>query len=343
MPPSALKARLGEGLRDFAWNEWAQMGLLAPARRTSRWAQDPEALIVFTLEVARDDPRLFDELLDWLLVNESLLSARRLRAVCRDREDERLVDAALAWVARQRPRAARRSRTPPRSHADGAPTPLFRGMTTPVRRPDPAFAAAGWLRPVAEPSGKARRPDLLTPIDFAFRLRELLGVGARAEVVRFLLTVEAPSARTRVIADSACFAKRNVHEALGALHAAGFVERWTVGNEQRHGIDRAKWTQLLGIAPDELPAERPWPQLLAGLRAVLRWLDRPDLDSLSDYLRASQARDLLEAVRRDFEYAGVRVGTSPGTGAWSDLEALVADALASLGVEPLTPVAPERP
>ena len=81
MPSSTLKARLAEGLRDFTWNEWAQMGLLAPAKRTSRWAQDSEALIVFTLEVARDDPRLLDE----LLVNESLLSARRLRAVCRDR------------------------------------------------------------------------------------------------------------------------------------------------------------------------------------------------------------------------------------------------------------------
>lgn len=326
MRPSALRDRLSEGLLEFTWNEWAQMGLLAQARRPSRWAQDPEALIVFTLEVARDDPRLFDELLDWLLVNESLLSARRLRAVCRGAEDERLVDAALGWVDRRRPRARRVS------HVEtGTPVPLFRGVTTRARRRDPAFATAGWLRPPVEPSGKARRPELHAPINLAFRLRELLGVGARAEVVRFLLTVNSPSVQARVVSESACFAKRNVHEALTSLHAAGAVRRWTVGNEQRYEIDREAWARLLEITPGELPTERSWPQLLAGLRAVLRWLSRPDLDGLSDYLRASQARDLLEAVRRDFEYAGLRVSTSLADGAWDDLEALVADALGGLG------------
>ncbi len=218
------------------------------------------------------------------------------------------------------------------SHAGaGTPAPLFRGVTTSVRRRDPAFAAAGWLRPPVEPSGKARRPELRAPINLAFRLRELLGVGARAEVVRFLLTVNAPSVQARVVSDSACFAKRNVHEALTSLHAAGAVGRWTIGNEQRYEIDHESWARLLDLAPDELPTERSWPQLLAGLRALLRWLNRPDLDALSDYLRASQARDLLEAVRRDFEYAGVRVGTSLAAGAWDDLEALVADALGGVG------------
>jgi hypothetical protein len=325
MRPSALRDRLDGELLDLAWGEWAQMGLLAAPRPPSRWAQDPEALIVFTLEVARDDPRLFDELLDWMLVNAPLLSVRRLHAMCGEPEATSLVEAALAWVAQHRSRAKHRAAIEP-----GPASPLFRTLTTRVRHPDPAFAAAGWLRPLAEPSGNARRPDLRAPINFAFRLRELLGVGARAEVVRFLLTVEAPSARARVVSDAAGFAKRNVHEALASLHAAGTVRRWTVGNEQRYEIDRQRWAHLLSLAPEELPDERPWPQMLAGLRAVLRWLRSPDLDDLSDYLRASQARDLLEAVRRDFEYAGIRVGDSLADGAWDDLEQLVADALASL-------------
>jgi hypothetical protein len=54
------------------------MGISAVPHRHSPWAQDPEALIVFTLEIARADPRLFDELMDWMLCNESLLSVRRL-------------------------------------------------------------------------------------------------------------------------------------------------------------------------------------------------------------------------------------------------------------------------
>jgi hypothetical protein len=43
------------------------MAVLGAPSGGSRWAQDPEALLISTLEVARDDPRLFDEVLDWLI------------------------------------------------------------------------------------------------------------------------------------------------------------------------------------------------------------------------------------------------------------------------------------
>jgi hypothetical protein len=52
-----------------------------------RSAQDPEALLLFTFEVARDDPRLFGEVLDWLALNERLVSVQRLRNLCRDDAD----------------------------------------------------------------------------------------------------------------------------------------------------------------------------------------------------------------------------------------------------------------
>ncbi len=86
------------------------MGVLASAPHRSPWAEDPEALIVFTLEIARDDPRLFDELLDWLLCNERLVSVRRLRSFAVDPEDRRLVDGA-ADVGRRTP-AARSAERP---------------------------------------------------------------------------------------------------------------------------------------------------------------------------------------------------------------------------------------
>jgi hypothetical protein len=34
-------------------------------------AADPEALLLFTFEVGRNDPRLFDEVLDWLALTSS--------------------------------------------------------------------------------------------------------------------------------------------------------------------------------------------------------------------------------------------------------------------------------
>lgn len=321
MRPSALSSTLDRELREFAWDEWAQMGVLAPPKRKSQWAQDPEALVIFTLEVARDDPRLFDEVLDWLAVNEPLLNMRRLRAMCEEEEDERLLLGVLFWLDLHR-----RSKPTP-STKTGDPRPLFRGLSTTIAEPDPAFAAAGLVRPEVAPSGKSETPYMRAPINFAFRLRQLLGVNARAEVVRYLLATAPADADAAGITRSTGFASRNVRQALASLQDAGVVSR---RGKRRVSIDPDGWTRLLRIEPDELPTYRAWPQLLGALRRVARWLRRPELDGLSDYMLGSETRDLLEDVRDQFEEAGFEVGRSPAAGAWDDLEALLNEVLATL-------------
>lgn len=326
MSISALRTRVTTTLVEFAWDEWSQMGVFAPSRARSPWAQDPEALLLFTLEVARDEPRLFDELLDWLARNESIVSARRLRTLCESADDERLVAAALAWTARQRRRPPSIS-TPRPVTAE----PVFRGLTTPIGTPDPAFAQQSLLRPLAEPSGHATAPDVRTPINFAFRLRHVLGVGARAEAARYLLTAETPRASVAAVTRSAGFAKRNVQEALTSLEAAGVAARVDLGGEQRYWLDRSRWATLLQLEVDDLPLHRDWPQLFRALREVVRWLARPELEELTDYMRSSRAHDLLERIAPDLAYAGVvpRRG-GRGEDAWDDLVEMIERALAAL-------------
>ncbi len=330
MTPSALRQRLLGALSDFAWEQWGQMGVLAAVADASPWAQDPEALLLLTLEVAREDPRLFDEVLDWLARNEPIVSSRRLRTLCEGPEDERLVGAALQWVALQRRPRSPAARMDAKAADD--PEPLFRAPSLPVRDPDPSFLQHGFARPVLRPSGKSSGPDLTEPINFAFRLRHLLGVGARAEAVRFLLTVDAPRATVAAVTASAGYAKRNVHEALHSLHAAGAVSLVTVGADQRFGIDRERWAAVLGTEADLLPVHREWLQLFGALRRLLRWLARPDLEGLSDYLRASQARDVLDDVRPRLARAGVITAAARGReGAWDDLAETVEYAVLALG------------
>ncbi|MFN8205554.1 MAG: DUF1508 domain-containing protein [Solirubrobacteraceae bacterium] len=275
-------------------------------------------MLLLTLEVGRDDPRLFDEVLDWLVRNEPIVSARRLRTLCDGLEDERLSAAVMEWVTRQR-----RPRTPSRrsdSTIDEA-EPLFRGSDLPTLRSDPVFAAFGFTRPPAQVSGKSREPDLTAPINFAFRLRQLLGVGTRAEAVRYLLTADIESATVAEVAAPSGYAKRNVQEALASLHAAGVVTLVASGGEQRFAVDRARWAHLLELEPDSIPLYRDWPTLLSALRRILRWLARPELVALSDYLRTSQAADLVDEVRPMLNRAGVLMPVRVGDErSWSDLE-----------------------
>jgi hypothetical protein len=327
---SDLRRTARDRLVAFAWDEWAQMGVSASARRADGWAQDPEALLLFTFEVAREDPRLFGEVLDWLALNERLVSVQRLRNLCRGDADRTLADAALSWVAHSNHQTERRPRS-----AESVRSPavqLFRDVKADPRRADAAFRAHGWLMPPAVRSGKSQVPNLQAPINFAFRLRQLLGIGARAEAARFLLTVHAPSVTAQVVTESAAFAKRNVHEALAALHWAGVIDAVTVGNEQRYRIDRERWETLLGLPVDGLPAERPWPQLLHALRALVRWLEDEQHERLSPYMRASEARTLAEEIGPELRYAGVRIpdGGRLGADYWQDFVELVEAALASL-------------
>jgi len=279
---------------------------------------------VFTFEVARDDPRLFDEVLDWFALNSSLVSARRLRAMCVDATDKRLVEAALAWVNQR----GGRVQTSLGSQLPESPEPLFRGLDAPVREEDPVYLAYGFRRPLVRPSGKSQPPEPTRPINLAFRLRHLLGLSSRAEVVRCLLTVDAPWATAAVVARSAAYAKRNVQDALASLRAAHVLTMTAVGPELRYAVDRALWADFLDV--ETLPVQRDWPQLLGALRRILRWLEQGDVDEMSAYMRSSRARDLLETVYPDLAYAGipVRFGTTPDE-AWSSLVETVDIALAA--------------
>ena len=334
MDISTLSRQLGDRLVAFAWDEWAQMGVLATPQRRSPWAQDPEALIVFTLEVARADARLFDELMDWLLVNESLFSVRRLRAMCADETDRALTAAALGWLAHQRPRARLGNREPT---SDATTLQLLFRSGGPVSKADEDFAAAGWLHPPLIPSHKSSPPDPMAPINLAFRLRQILGVGIRAEAVRVLLSIDAPWVNAQTLARSTGYAKRNVHDALASLSAAGVVAAFTVGGEQRYTADRSAWAALLDCQPDELPTHRDWPQLLGALRRILRWSEQPELATMSDYLRASSARDLLEALRPDLAFAGIPVDLSPSPeNTLRELAEAIERLLATIGADPRT-------
>jgi hypothetical protein len=331
MDISAHRQRLSDQLVAFAWEQWAQMGLLATPHRRSPWAQDPEALIVFTLEIARAEPRLFDELLDWMLLNEPLLSVRRLRAMCIDETDRTLTTATLAWLTRHRPRA--RLGNGSKTQAPAKLQPLFRHELQ-ISQLDEDFAAAGWLRPVLAPSHKSQHPDTTAPINLAFRLRQILGVGIRSEVVRVLLGTEAPWVNAQALSRSTGYSKRNVHDALAGLNAAGVVSAFTVAAEQRYTADRSAWAALLGIRPDELPAHRDWPQLLALLRQVLRWVEQSELATMTDYLRSSRTNDLLEIISSDLAFVGIPTHSSRSTHApWRDLQEVIERLLAVIGAE----------
>lgn len=306
MSASTLKDSVTTCLLGFAWDQWAQLGVFAPTNRRDQTAADPEALLLFTFEIGRSDPRLFDETLDWLLTNERLVSVQRLRNLCRDDDDRDLVEGALAWLGRQQPRSRP---VPPRARERRAtePRPLFYDVARQVREPDEAFLTVGLLKPATEPSKKSQPPDPDTPINFAFRMRHLFGLGSRAEIVRYLVTAPVTDASALGIADAAAYAKRNINETLTSLVASRVVTTYEHGNERRYYLDRAMWGQFLRFDPAGWPTYRDWPRLLGAFRRLSRWLHDSRLDQLTPYMLASNAHTLMDELDSELALAGVPV------------------------------------
>ena len=59
---------LGQVL-DRLWGQWTTLGVAGHAGEPTPWIIDPEALLLATCTFGRCEPRMFDEVLDWLQTN----------------------------------------------------------------------------------------------------------------------------------------------------------------------------------------------------------------------------------------------------------------------------------
>lgn len=230
------------------------------------------------------------------------------------------MNSALGWAhrTRGRDRVAAGGRS---SEAGSKLDSLFPSLPAPRGDIDQAFAKHGLARTRLTASGKSQATRLHDPINFAFRLRRLLGVGVRAEVMRTLLTVRAPRLSGRVIAATSGFAQRNVRDGLAHLYEAGVIDIADISGDRYYSARAGDWATLLGLpnAPD-IPFHYDWIPACRALTQIVRWLGRPELDELSPYLRASQARTLTTEIEADLRLAGVypEVYAALGVGFWDE-------------------------
>ena len=104
MRTSDLKDRFDRSVTEFLWRQWVQLGLSGEMPQADTWAIDPEALLAITIRVGGRDPRLFDEVLDWLSLNGKLISVQRLKNLTKYDDVSRVMaEAVLAWAGAHNP------------------------------------------------------------------------------------------------------------------------------------------------------------------------------------------------------------------------------------------------
>lgn len=277
----------------FLWDQWAALGSPGhPSGRPVPFAVDPEALLLASLAFAMDESRFRNGVLDWLKRHGALISVQRMKNLQRER--------ALAPVERVRAVAA---------FMQEAGHPTWKALNA----GDGAMADDIF----SENSGRAMSgpPEPARPAAFLVRMRLLLGVTARAEVVTWLLAHGGGHA-ARIARDTGWFAK-SVQAILNDLEQAGMLTSRIDGKRREYAVhpDARLWHPNFGAGVRWIGQAA----LYAGVLHVFGALDAAARPGLSPEARAIAIRRPLEAAEAELRAAGVEA-IRPGTSAMKGVD-----------------------
>ena len=207
---------------DLAWSLWSELGVDGAVRRHDWQAIDLEPLIMFTAHLGGADSRLRASAIDWCIAHARFASALRLR---------NLADRASAATRASFGRLAATVRAHTKAPWPGQGDPLT------------------LLHP-----GRIGSPDLRRPSLVQLRLRALVGVSARAEILKLMLADPDHPQPASTLALDAAYGKGSVAQALDMLTMAGIVQVQPHGNRLLYRLTRpVELAQALQWLPSVFP------------------------------------------------------------------------------------------
>ena len=302
--PNKFKEAFLEGAIELLWRQWTTLGVAGHGEREGR-VIDPDALLLGTCVFGRYEPRLFDEVLDWLGVNGWCVNVQRMRSLMNQYGYgcERVVACVAALQAKGAETAkwrrlslsvesieAGKKLEPLFYLPDGRPQPAF-------GRSEPEFARYGFQRGKLELRGMSQTPNPEVPGNLLFRLRALFGVNARADILAYLLTH--PDGHPPEMARQTGYFPKTVQMTLGEMAYSGKIHAARKGREKHYRVDAAEWTLLRGQgdANGSWPGWVGWPQLFAAMTGVWRLARDRELAKASASLQAAEWQKLVGQIQ----------------------------------------------
>lgn len=280
---------------EVAWAQWSALTAAAvPAEQPRVWSIiDPEALILISLAVRDRERRLNDLLAGWARIGSSLLSIQRLKSLARE-YPEAVSDQVPEFARWAADAGDRRWRSYATDQEDLPGT-------------QPREKELGPLRLVEGPA-------------LMLRLRAGIGVGAKADLLTFLLGMGGAAADLKTIALATAYSDRAMRTAADEMALARFIHE-IEGQPTAFRADPAAWGAVLEIyrpygrsaARPAVPSWRFWSVAFAFLTAVVAWEQEARQEGWSSYVASSRARDLMEAHRRRLRYLDVSAARVPDT------------------------------
>lgn len=310
-----------ENILTFLWRQWSALGVAGGARAEENWVIDPEALLIFSLQMARYEPRLFDEILDWLVINGKWIDIHRLRGITKtkDEKTQRLL-SVVAYFLSQEAKSYQRKwhvlRTLRKLDSDVQSEMLFQtkqGKPYPQAKNNSAiFHNYGFLRDEFSLRKMSKSVSVVAKSNIRFLLRALFGIGSRSECILYLLTHEA--GHPAEVANAIGISVRGAQDALIELSESGLVFTRIKGKRMmEYWLSQRKWWEfLLGIDTEEMksPVWINWISLFTALMNVWHVLNEVK-EIESDYMRSSKLREAMGTISLEFSKSGINLPPVP--------------------------------
>jgi predicted transcriptional regulator len=311
-----------ENILTFLWRQWSTLGVAGGARAEEKWVIDPESLLIFSLQITRYQPRLFDEILDWLVENSKWIDIQRLRGILKRKDaiTKRLISTVASYVSQESKTNGRKWRTLSslnKKKSGVADEMLFitkKGEPYPeVQHESAVFKEYGFIREDFSLRAMTKPVSVNTQSNIRFLLRTLFGIGSRAECILYLLTHEA--GHPNEIANAIGVSARATQDTLIELAESGLVLTRIKGKRKiEYWLFQKKWWEFLfGVNFEEIkkPIWLDWISLYSALMNVWNVLNEIE-KSKSDYMRSSKLRESMETISLEFEKSQLILPPIPG-------------------------------
>lgn len=301
-----FKEKYLEHMLSFLWRQWSALGVAGYSETKDDWVIDPEALLIFSCTLARYDARLFDEILDWLTKGEFINIQRLKRILTRETFVGERVLAAIAGYLFEKSKSLKWKGFDGITNPASEENLFFAKDGTQIAHygeRDLFFQKYGLLRGPIQLRGRHLHfpPVETTRLLFNIKVRALLGISARADIVAYLLTHE--SAHPSLIAREIYFSQKTVQDALVEMARSGLVRVRSVGREKHYWLNRTEWFHFLGLQGD-IPKWVNWPLLLSALERIWLKLNQLGFMEMGALLQSSEFRILMQEIRPNIESAG---------------------------------------
>jgi hypothetical protein len=271
---------LREAARDLAWSLWAELGVSTWQRAHEDWAVELEPLIAYTAFLAPDDARLLRESVDWCVRHERFISLHQLRHV----------------VTKQR------------WPFEGEVARFGATVAAHTNRRWPGIAREGPYDVAL--SGRSQLPDLSRPSLLQLRLRALIGIGARAEILRVLLARPADARSVSAIAERTAYSRRQVDMDLEMLELGGLLRREAGPGAAAFALaEPAAARHFAGPVPGMAPRWAPLLRSVIGLIGVVDAITQRPLE-----VPGAELARQLRLLAPELEAAGLRPPGARGPG-----------------------------